>query len=181
MLQFSFLVLAVFHECQPSGQPSCPQNSFCKKIRDEYQCRCRPGFSGDGKTCRNINECTRNLHKCNSKENCVDTRGSYICQCKLGFSRVSSRCENRDECELGIHNCHKDAVCNDTNGSFQCRCKKKFAGSGTHCVGKVWERAGSLKEMLFSTAKVCNACTCLCLAQNRLHAACCLPRALGQK
>ena len=38
-------------ECRIS-ESFCDVNADCKNTRGSYQCLCKPGFTGDGKTCR---------------------------------------------------------------------------------------------------------------------------------
>ena len=42
-------------------------------------CECKSGFYGDGSSCKDINECTTNLHTCPDDKNCANTHGGYNC------------------------------------------------------------------------------------------------------
>lgn len=50
-----------------------------------FKCVCKTGFTGNGKNCKNINECTAGAHKCVQYAVCTDNVGSYSCRCKIGF------------------------------------------------------------------------------------------------
>ena len=61
-----------------------------------------PGYSGDGTTCKDIDECDENepTHNCATTATCVDTEGSFECQCKAGFSGNGVTCDGKENCCL---------------------------------------------------------------------------------
>ncbi|CAB4011972.1 microneme MIC12 [Paramuricea clavata] len=44
------------------------------------------GFTGNGFTCLDINECVLRTHACSGNATCTNTVGSYTCHCKTGFT-----------------------------------------------------------------------------------------------
>lgn len=56
-------------------------------IDSMFKCHCKPGFAGDGRYCRDVNECSdRKLHRCDTKTtSCVNLEGGHECRCKRGF------------------------------------------------------------------------------------------------
>ena len=32
-------------------EPSCHENAFCEEFGETYRCKCKTGYTGDGKTC----------------------------------------------------------------------------------------------------------------------------------
>ena len=51
------------------GHNDCDINSDCHPLRSgEYDCTCKFGYEGDGKNCRDINECTMRIHDCHPFE-----------------------------------------------------------------------------------------------------------------
>ena len=38
-------------DCNPVNY-NCSQNALCQETKDEFACTCKPGFIGDGKTCK---------------------------------------------------------------------------------------------------------------------------------
>jgi len=52
-IQWLFILVSVFldvDECSLS-KSSCDVNADCQNTRGSYRCLCKPGFTGDGKTC----------------------------------------------------------------------------------------------------------------------------------
>ena len=114
-----------------------------------YVCECNQGWSGNGFTCDNVDECQlretakhgrkkhekkhEHNHRCGRKgATCVDTMGSFYCICDVGYDkqRPDAACTDIDECLKGTHNCGADANCLNAPGSFSCRCPMGFNGDG---------------------------------------------------
>lgn len=50
-------------------------------------CERGAGFTGDGKTCEDIDECKAGTAEC--QQTCTNTLGGYECSCREGFQLVS--------------------------------------------------------------------------------------------
>ncbi|XP_068242027.1 nidogen-1-like [Palaemon carinicauda] len=111
---------------------NCSSDASCIDTRVSYRCQCKPGFTGDGYTCEDIDECTEN--RCGHKATCTNSPGKYSCSCRSGYEGYGKNCTDVDECSLGTHNCHKYAVCSNTEGSFTCRCTLYHEGDGVNCI-----------------------------------------------
>ncbi|RDD36431.1 Deleted in malignant brain tumors 1 protein, partial [Trichoplax sp. H2] len=121
------------NECM-RGIHSCDPNAVCHDTNTSYTCTCKSGFSGNGFTCQDINECAiNNTNVCNQNAACFNSFGSYRCQCDPGFVGNGQICQDQNECQLGIAGCSIDATCFNTPGSFQCTCHQGFAGDGFTC------------------------------------------------
>ncbi|KAM8945437.1 uncharacterized protein RCH25_048709 [Pelodytes ibericus] len=113
---------------------TCHKYADClSTIGGEYFCVCRAGFSGDGATCNDVNECTTSLHQCHQQGICVNTEGSYTCLCKPGYTGNGFTCTDINECLIDNGGCHADAVCANTAGDRNCLCKTGYTGNGLTC------------------------------------------------
>ena len=70
--------------------PPCAENADCINNEGSFTCKCADGFSGDGVTCVNSNECVSGNHNCHVEANCIDRVGSFICQCRSGYEGQGS-------------------------------------------------------------------------------------------
>jgi hypothetical protein len=142
----------------------CHEKAVCTDIFGDplvdFRCECMPGYTGDGKTCEDTDECdlVNPTHDCDAMADCDNTpSGSFTCTCKEGYAGDGkTSCEDinecdpanpthncldmadcDDECDLTnpTHDCHAMATCTNTpSGSFTCTCKEGYAGDGkTSC------------------------------------------------
>ena len=112
----------------------CSPNAQCINSQGSYSCKCLDGYQGDGETCYDEDECSRN--PCNPNAVCRNTDGSYTCSCKTGFRGDGKWCDDYNECLAGVYDCHKKAVCVNTWGSYRCSCSKGYHGNGHVCKGE---------------------------------------------
>ena len=112
----------------------CSSSAICSAAASGLpNCVCSAGFSGDGKSCTDINECTNGSAKCADKTLCTNTNGGFSCGCKPGYSGDGINCSDIDECKTGVAICSVDANCTNTVGSFTCKCKLGYSGDGKTC------------------------------------------------
>uniref|UniRef100_A0A3Q0SFY4 Nidogen 1 n=1 Tax=Amphilophus citrinellus TaxID=61819 RepID=A0A3Q0SFY4_AMPCI len=84
--------------CQ-RGTHDCdvPERALCSHTRGSaYICSCLAGFVGDGRLCRDIDECQQQ-DRCHAEAFCSNTQGSYACQCRPGFHGDGFRCSPREK------------------------------------------------------------------------------------
>ena len=111
---------------------NCDGNGACNS--EKNACECNNGFEGDGFSCSDIDECSKDLHNCHLNANCFNKIGSFECICKTGFDGDGVTCHDIDECYTNQHNCHEKAICTNSIGSYTCQCINGFSGDGLTCV-----------------------------------------------
>ncbi|XP_028736155.1 stabilin-2 isoform X1 [Peromyscus leucopus] len=108
----------------------CPENSRCSpSSKDETQltCKCLPSYEGDGRHCKPINPCLKNI--CHPHASC-----SYLgpnrhsCSCQKGYVGDGQVCLPVDPCQTNFGNCPaKSTVCKyDGPGQSHCECKEHY-------------------------------------------------------
>ena len=95
----------------------------CSNTSGTFNCVCNSGYTGNGVSCSNIDECITAEHNCSSQATCTDIMGSFNCMCNTGYSGNGINCSNVNECEERLHNCATEGgFCLDNQGSFVCNC-----------------------------------------------------------
>ncbi|XP_073235245.1 uncharacterized protein [Porites lutea] len=127
-------------ECQNSANNDCDQNAICNNTIGSFECFCKKGFTGNGKTCSDIDECKNSsLYNCNLTApgvTCQNTPGGFQCACRAGYAGNGVTCNVTNHCLAGTHNCHPNATCTSFPGpTFKCACneERRYYGNGTHC------------------------------------------------
>ncbi|PFX14237.1 Fibrillin-1 [Stylophora pistillata] len=85
------------NEC-PKELHNCSADAVCNNIKGSYNCTCKPGYSGDGRTCKDIDECTAETYNCSANAVCNNTKGSYNCSCAPGFHGDGNICRSASTC-----------------------------------------------------------------------------------
>jgi hypothetical protein len=122
---------------------ACDKNGTCDDSGGEPRCVCLAGYEGDGKTCKDIDECASHS-ACNENATCANTEGGFTCTCKEGFEGNGDSCGAVvvDECaDPALDTCDPNAKCKDTEGGFTCACNSGFTGDGFGC-GDIDECSG---------------------------------------
>jgi len=115
--------------CQPyknCAQVTCSTDATCSVKDMRAECNCNPGFTGDGNTCIDDNECLTNNGGCGSTAawTCVNNRGA------------ARTCNDINECASGNGGC--EVGCMNTTGSFTCTCGE---GEALNVDGKTCDAA----------------------------------------
>lgn len=101
----------------------CHEKAACLNTSvSAAECVCNVGFTGNGTSCVDINECLSRTHNCSQYALCENTEGSYQCECFHGFEGDGFTCQDIDECERDTHDCILPRTCNNTVGGFTCVC-----------------------------------------------------------
>ncbi len=116
------------------GNGGCSVYATCATSGDgTAKCTCGLGFSGNGVTCGDIDECATDNGLCVGK--CTNTLGSFSCGCKPGYAGDGKTCVDIDECATKNGGCDANALCTNEPGSFSCGCKAGFSDVSTPGTG----------------------------------------------
>uniref|UniRef100_A0A3Q1IY26 Uncharacterized protein n=1 Tax=Anabas testudineus TaxID=64144 RepID=A0A3Q1IY26_ANATE len=137
------------HDCD------LPQRALCSYSGGStYLCSCLPGFVGDGRVCRDVDECQQD--PCHRNAFCSNTQGSYTCQCHPGFHGDGFQCSptstEREKTQCERHRESIQAAASSATGltSFRPRpavgyyvpqCDEHGAYEPTQChtsIGQCW-------------------------------------------
>jgi hypothetical protein len=119
------------NECY-TGAHDCHPDAKCMNTPGTFWCRCLSGWTGDGYTCIDLDDCDPD--PCDPEHGtCTDIgQNKYDCACEEGFCGFNCD-ENCSECktvEGEPYVCHEKANCADTFGSFTCTCRNDWWGDG---------------------------------------------------
>ncbi|XP_070599693.1 signal peptide, CUB and EGF-like domain-containing protein 2 [Erythrolamprus reginae] len=111
-------------ECA-QGIDDCHPDAICQNTLKLYKCTCKPGYSGEGKTCEDIDECNNEFNG-GCVHECFNIPGNYRCICYDGFmlAQDGHNCLDTDECLVNNGGCQH--ACINTVGSYECRCNEGF-------------------------------------------------------
>uniref|UniRef100_A0A8D0LAE2 Nidogen-1 n=1 Tax=Sphenodon punctatus TaxID=8508 RepID=A0A8D0LAE2_SPHPU len=81
-----------------TGTHTCdiPQRAQCVYTgASSFICTCLAGFSGDGRSCADVDECQQD--RCHPDAFCYNTPGSFSCQCKAGYRGDGFQCSEQEQ------------------------------------------------------------------------------------
>ncbi|XP_025025441.1 signal peptide, CUB and EGF-like domain-containing protein 2 isoform X6 [Python bivittatus] len=134
-------------ECA-QGIDDCHPDAICQNTLKLYKCTCKPGYSGEGKTCDDIDECDNDFNG-GCVHECFNIPGNYRCMCYDGFmlAQDGHNCLDTDECLVNNGGCQH--VCINTVGSYECRCNEGFFLSDNQhtCIHRSEERVEATTEI----------------------------------
>ncbi|XP_031722719.1 pro-epidermal growth factor [Anarrhichthys ocellatus] len=71
----------------------CDVDAQCLLRAGSPTCLCLDGFTGDGQTCVDIDECTQGTHTCDKNAECQNALGKYLCKCQAGYQGNGKTCQ----------------------------------------------------------------------------------------
>ncbi|XP_046840914.1 stabilin-2-like isoform X2 [Xenia sp. Carnegie-2017] len=118
---------------EPKCNKSCHNYSHCFVNGESKDCKCNPGYTGDGLQCEEIDPCAQPNVSCPLNAVCSKTGpGRYKCKCALGFTGDGVVCTAIDPCQISMGNCSKNTQCNYlAPGKSNCSC---LPGYGNYIV-----------------------------------------------
>ncbi|XP_066215685.1 signal peptide, CUB and EGF-like domain-containing protein 3 isoform X2 [Saccopteryx leptura] len=107
------------------GTDNCHIDAICQNTPRSYKCICKSGYTGDGKHCKDVDECERE-DNAGCVHDCVNIPGNYRCTCYDGFhlAHDGHNCLDVDECAEGNGGCQQSCV--NMMGSYECHCREGF-------------------------------------------------------
>ncbi|MCC6522422.1 MAG: hypothetical protein IT373_07160 [Polyangiaceae bacterium] len=109
------------------GELVCDPHASCGAGPNGAACTCDPGYTGNGTTCTDIDECAS--APC-GPGTCVNEPGSYSCNCNLGYEEQNGTCVAADECTVANGGCAAGCTCADTPGASPvCSCVLSHSSS----------------------------------------------------
>ena len=112
----------------------CDPNATCTDGPTGPTCACNAGFTGDGRTCADTDECASGSAMCDPNATCKNTVGSYACTCSSGYTGNGKTCTDVNECQNGAAKCDPTSECKNVPGGYACVCKPGYALKGATCV-----------------------------------------------
>ncbi|MBN3290469.1 MLP protein, partial [Polypterus senegalus] len=86
--------------CLPPFVFPCHPMAECSSSGYNYTCKCKPGFSGDGLSCTDNNECLSPSACPNAKFECINTVGSVRCSCRYQNAQDTETCGKYEHRQL---------------------------------------------------------------------------------
>ncbi|XP_040193719.1 signal peptide, CUB and EGF-like domain-containing protein 3 isoform X1 [Rana temporaria] len=107
------------------GTDTCHIDAICQNTPRSYKCICKSGYTGDGKHCKDVDECERD-DNAGCVHECINIPGNYRCTCYDGFrlAHDGHNCLDLDECMESNGGCQQ--ICINMMGSYECRCRDGF-------------------------------------------------------
>ena len=106
---------------------NCSDDATCTNTDGSFSCACDDGYTGDGVSCSDNDECALGTDDCGPGFTCSNNAGSYACL-------------DIDECADGTDDCVNGFTCSNTPGSFDCEDVNECVvlddacGSGYLCI-----------------------------------------------
>jgi len=99
---------------------------------------CPSGYSGDGKTCADVDDCAANKNTCGAKGKCADAGTNKLaCKCSAGYGLENAdaaiqKCILVSACGSDEDDCVSGAKCAHVKGTTKhtCTCPTGYAGDG---------------------------------------------------
>ncbi|XP_067028180.1 nidogen-like isoform X4 [Acropora muricata] len=122
----------------------CDLNADCVSLESiggrKKECMCKPGFTGRGDICKDIDEC-EHPSVCPDKADCFNMVGSFMCYCLPGYKMIAENCIK--DCSI----CLNGGSCDENNS---CVCPPGFSGKRCQWHGEaslIFSKGNSIQRM----------------------------------
>ncbi|XP_034489715.1 cubilin homolog [Drosophila innubila] len=139
-------------ECSAAAHTPC--STKCINLPGSFTCApCAPGLTGNGVSCRDINECETNNGGCSlsPRVECINSYGSSHCaDCPIGWTGDGRSCVRSSSpspspsdspaahstavgltsCSQRAALCHPSAICSEISNTIICSCPQGMVGNG---------------------------------------------------
>ncbi|KAK0417494.1 hypothetical protein QR680_013044 [Steinernema hermaphroditum] len=109
----------------------CDKRASCENLPGSFRCHCDEGFTGDGRSCIPLTDCSQDESICDRHAFCLGAFRTCICQ--AGYKGDGLTCEDENECEAKSNPCENQAGkrCVNIEGGYIC-CDEGTDGCRLH-------------------------------------------------
>ncbi|XP_039639005.1 mucin-like protein [Perca fluviatilis] len=106
--------------CSPPFPFPCHKDADCLSTKQSFTCTCKPGFTGDGGNCTDIDECAMLTTCPNAKFECKNKPGSVECICRYQKTKDTDGCgDSANPPGFNVFNVSMDRMKNRPDGLQQ--------------------------------------------------------------
>ncbi|TDH00847.1 hypothetical protein EPR50_G00174060 [Perca flavescens] len=106
--------------CSPPFPFPCHKDADCLSTKQSFTCTCKPGFTGDGGNCTDIDECAALTTCPNAKFECKNKPGSVECICRYQKTKDTDGCgDSANPPGFNVFNVSMDRMKNRPDGLQQ--------------------------------------------------------------
>jgi alpha-tubulin suppressor-like RCC1 family protein len=146
----------------------CHKDATCKMDAGKPKCVCNQGFTGDGLTCTDMDECANGTAKCKSGDPCHNIPGSYFCGCGPGQEWDGAACAKAGVRRVSTGDSH---ACRVTSaGKLHCWGKNNMGqvGDGTKTYRSVMTPVKGSPQDLWQSVMTSRNTSCALRSDNSL-------------
>ncbi|XP_076380704.1 nidogen isoform X1 [Megalopta genalis] len=101
----------------------------------DYECRCNPGFNGNGVECTKTEVSCMEVDICDPKASCQSEEPLAKCVCNPGYDGDGTTCSPIDKCSSNA-DCTEGEMCsyNPSNSRHECSCSPGYSMVDERCV-----------------------------------------------
>ncbi len=151
------------HNCvnpiDPCEGQSCSNFGVCAIINNTAKCFCNTGYTEDGLSCIDIDECFENTDNCQAGYTCENTAGGFICNEIIVDLCASVTCDEWEQCNSTNGNCEtKENRCSN-NGECS---GSQICDENHNCVNPIDPCEGQSCSNFGECAIINNTAKCFC-------------------